>query len=71
MDSIGRWLGDLLDRWPFSQAESSENIITSIRDANPGEVPSFLELSSQPIAKEHRSSAECSPSQTARSDDDG
>lgn len=41
MDSIGRWLGDLLDRWPFSQAESSENIITSIRDANPGEVPSF------------------------------
>ena len=42
MDSIGRRLGDLLDHWPFSWAGSNENIITSIRNANPGEVEFYL-----------------------------
>jgi hypothetical protein len=35
------WLGDFLDRWPFSWSGSSENVITSNRDANPGEVASI------------------------------
>lgn len=40
--AVGRRLGDMIDHWVLSWNGIGEKIITSIRDANPGEVEFYL-----------------------------
>lgn len=40
--AVGRRLGDVIDHWILSWNGIGEKIITSIRDANPGEVEFYL-----------------------------